>query len=641
METNQGYWSKQQFSRRRALSAIGLGAAGLAGAALIGCGDDDDDEGAPTGGAAVQARAAGEIIDIGTAPAYSAKFPEKSQVLSNWHWSKHPDRLNPQVPQAGGVYTSWFGGSSEHSFPTSGSQGAAAMAGLASNMILNIAGGPFADNDLLEVSTDNALSETFEQPDDLTYVFHLRRNAKWQNVPPVNGRAFVSEDAQFAYDVLKNDPKSVQSSSFELVESIEVPDENTLRVKMSAPYAAFLRQIAVPFTSMFSREQWEGPDGLSKITVGTGPFIQKELDPAAADIYVKNPDYWITDQWGTQLPYLDGIIDLVIADNQSAQAAFVSKQIDYIGHFQIPQVEDFADMRNRVPEHGAQVWPVNGTFMYMLHLNQANPILNDVRGRQALSMSIDRVNTFIDTQFRGSASTEGFLVHTFFGKRFPPTVKELGKYFEYNPTEARKLLEAAGVSLPLELEVMNSSGSREAFVEAVTPDAREAGIELKLNSVESLAAVNAYFSREWKDLHTWSQLTIHGTDMDGWAYERFHSTSPQNSGGYSNPKVDDLAERQRSELDADKRLELHKEEHKILLDDIPLIVAGGPFESVMWHAYVHEFSDNFVNWQTSWNSTQFQRVWMDSRAPKRSVRQLLEDPKGYVKKHFAGVRRGA
>ena len=643
----RGYWSRQALSRRRVLRGAGLGLAGLAGAALIGCGDDDDDQPAATAtgtgtaqasGTTQPSRAPGAPIDIGTAPVYTAKFPEKSSTLTDFHWSTHPDRLNPQVPKPGGVAVSEFYGSSEHSWVASGNQGSAAMAALCNNMVLSIDYGVFADNDLLDVTARNALAESWEQTEDgLEYVFHFRPNVKWQNVPPVNGRAFTAEDVKYAWDVLSS-PESAQRAIFQDIASIDVVDDLTIKVTMARPFAAFLKGIAAPYASIFSREQFEGPDALSKTTIGTGPFIEQEFDAAEGATYVKNPDYFMIDEFGQRLPYLDALLDINIADSESARAAFVAKEIDDIVHFRIARTEDMDRMRQQVPEHGLQVWPPNGTFMYLLHFNQANPLLDDVRVRRAMSMGMDRVNTFIDTVFNGSATTAGYLVHTYMGNRFPLTPDELGPYFQFNPAEARKLLDAAGAPDPLKLEVMNSSGSRGTFVEGVQPDYREAGIDLDLRTVEGVAAVNAYFSREWKDLHTWSQVTVHGNDQDGWAYERYHSQSPQNSGGYNNPTIDDLAEKQRLEFDLEARQEIWQDMHKILLDDIPLIVAGGTFEPVMWHSYFHEFTDNFVSWMLSWAGTQFQNVWFDDRAPSRSVKQLVDDPKGFVKQNFKHTR---
>src|SRR5499427_2710925 len=38
------------------------------------------------------------------------------------------------------------------------------------------------------------LAERWEQPDDTTYIFHLRQGITWHNKPPVNGRELVAED---------------------------------------------------------------------------------------------------------------------------------------------------------------------------------------------------------------------------------------------------------------------------------------------------------------------------------------------------------------------------------------------------------------------------------------------------------------
>ncbi len=44
------------------------------------------------------------------------------------------------------------------------------------------------------------LAERWEQPDDTTYIFHLRQGVKWHNKPPLNGRELVAEDVKFTYD---------------------------------------------------------------------------------------------------------------------------------------------------------------------------------------------------------------------------------------------------------------------------------------------------------------------------------------------------------------------------------------------------------------------------------------------------------
>jgi len=41
------------------------------------------------------------------------------------------------------------------------------------------------------------LAEGWEELDDTTYVFYLRKGVKWHNKPPLNGRELVADDVKF------------------------------------------------------------------------------------------------------------------------------------------------------------------------------------------------------------------------------------------------------------------------------------------------------------------------------------------------------------------------------------------------------------------------------------------------------------
>src|SRR5262249_35646734 len=53
------------------------------------------------------------------------------------------------------------------------------------------------------------LAEGWEEPDDLTYVFHLRRGVTWHNKPPLNGRELVADDVKFTFDRFLNEKANV------------------------------------------------------------------------------------------------------------------------------------------------------------------------------------------------------------------------------------------------------------------------------------------------------------------------------------------------------------------------------------------------------------------------------------------------
>ena len=72
------------------------------------------------------------------------------------------------------------------------------------------------------------LAERWEQPDDTTYIFHLRKGVKWHNKPPVNGRELVAEDVKFTYDRFLSEKGNADRHLLEAVERIEAVDRYTV-----------------------------------------------------------------------------------------------------------------------------------------------------------------------------------------------------------------------------------------------------------------------------------------------------------------------------------------------------------------------------------------------------------------------------
>ena len=90
-----------------------------------------------------------------------------------------------------------------------------------------------------DVLTGN-LAESWETPDPLTIVFHIRQGVRWQDKPPMNGRELTAEDVEFTLKRIKGWGKEGEpSQQFEIfrmpVESITATDKWTVVVKMKEP----------------------------------------------------------------------------------------------------------------------------------------------------------------------------------------------------------------------------------------------------------------------------------------------------------------------------------------------------------------------------------------------------------------------
>src|SRR5438552_13989438 len=82
------------------------------------------------------------------------------------------------------------------------------------------------------------LAESWDQPDDLTYVFKLRRGVKFHNLPPVNGRELTAEDVTYSFQRIRD--LKIYAGNLAGVAKFEAPDKYTVKLTLNKPDADFL-----------------------------------------------------------------------------------------------------------------------------------------------------------------------------------------------------------------------------------------------------------------------------------------------------------------------------------------------------------------------------------------------------------------
>src|SRR5215468_4207571 len=98
--------------------------------------------------------------------------------------------------------------------------------------------GPGVTPGMLPIEGD--LAESWEQPNDTTYVFKLRPGVRWHNKPPVNGREVTAADVKYSYEramTVKGNPNRAVVDDIDRVEAL---DRSTVRFTTKEPYAWFL-----------------------------------------------------------------------------------------------------------------------------------------------------------------------------------------------------------------------------------------------------------------------------------------------------------------------------------------------------------------------------------------------------------------
>ena len=310
-----------------------------------------------------------------------------------------------------------------------------------------------------------SLAESWEVPDNKTYVFHIREGVHWQDKAPMNGRELTANDIEYNWHRQLgmgsgyNEPMPNLWGELAGVpwESITATDESTLVFRLKEPNLAVLRNILIhhgtwiyPPEVIEASKTDEWPEGKIEdptSVVGTGPYMVADYVESSSITYTKNPDYWGYDEKypENRLPYIDTLTMLIMKENATILAALRSGTIDYAGfngnsNLLVGQAEN---LQKTNPEIALTSWAQRSEVAFSFIVTE--PPFNDVNVRHAMQMALD-LETINDTYYKGFADTTPSQLIGVKGYMFPfaEWPEELKKSYTYDPAAAEALLDAAG-----------------------------------------------------------------------------------------------------------------------------------------------------------------------------------------------------
>jgi peptide/nickel transport system substrate-binding protein len=123
------------------------------------------------------------------------------------------------------------------------------LAGYVYSRLLKFRVGPdpaYASDYLVEED----LAQGYEMsPDGLTWAFWLRGDARFHDLPPLNGRLVDSTDVAMTLARFREEPRNANRAAFgggrnPIVDKVETPDARLLVVRLMRPYAPFANLVA-------------------------------------------------------------------------------------------------------------------------------------------------------------------------------------------------------------------------------------------------------------------------------------------------------------------------------------------------------------------------------------------------------------
>ena len=602
-----------RLSRRTVLRGGVIGGAGLAAAALIGCGDDDEDAPAATPAPATPAPTPAPATPtpteavMATEEAAEDDYVGRAAADGSLYPYNYPEPAGD--PKEGGVIkigVSWDLGAMDTALQKAG--GSTTTPDCTYNSLLGFKHGPDTGSKL-SVDLEPELAQSWEwSPDGTQVTFNLASGVKFQNVVPLNGRDFSSTDVlQWAE---RQSTTGVNTGAFGLVTDMATPDANTFQFTLSAPSPDFLIPFGTHFMSIYPRELVD-QDLIATQAIGTGPLIITEIEEGSHVILEKNPDYWEKNLHGRE-PWLDGLEFRIMRDSAARIAAYRTGDLDYC--YSWPST----------PRHAAELLETNPDYIVLADpvvlnsgswgMNLTDPRFSDPRVRQALHLGFNR-DLAIQIIYDGVGTCLPTAAWPFVYDETPSYENGiLAPWFTYNPDEAQSLLQAAGQE-NLEFTVLTtdrylSTGDAELMQEQFG----ELGVTVNFNSVDYTEFNSQWVPGEYPEVADgWATPSSTGA-ADGFYWEQVHSQSPDNRWYINDPEIDAWADAQRIDLDPDSRSDTQRKIfdklvaeayrletiHTFSLTSYPpwlrFVRFNGPY--ISYH-YFYRFGDSFTD------------VWLD------------------------------
>ena len=464
-----------------------------------------------------------------------------------------------------------------------------------------------------------ALAESWEGSEDgLTWIFHLRNDVSWHD-----GEPFTAHDVDFTFNriIYNHDIPASSRPAFhfrfldeESGEWKEEPmtvtalDDYTVECVLPGPFAPFLRSMGTVIYPKHILEKhvddgtftstWDIDTDPAEI-VGTGPFTIASYEPGERVVMRRNPGYWLKDDTGNSLPYLDEIVHVIVPDLEAELAKFLAGESDVHGVLG----EEYARLVPLQKDGNFTIYrrgPTFGTTFLGFNMNPGrNPDTGEpyvapeklewflnTQFRQAVAHVIDK-NTIIDDVQHGLGYPQWASISPAAGDFHNPNVRR----YEYDVDRANEILDGIGWTdtdadgiredgegNDIEFSLVTNTGNtvREKVGTLVHRGMQEIGLRVDYRLVEFGDLV-----AQLTGSYDWEAMIIGftgGPDPYGsisfWhSGENLHLWHPNQLEPATEweAKIDELYIMAGRELDRDKRVDLYRQAQEIAAENVPVV----------------------------------------------------------------------
>jgi len=412
-----------------------------------------------------------------------------------------------------------------------------------------------------------ALAETWNNPNNLTWRFNLRKNVKFHN-----GYNFSAEDVKYSMELIKGDKNNTLYGFLTMVKEVRIVDDFIVDIITFEPYPILLNKLANVY--IVSKNYQENT--INDLPVGTGAYRFSKYLENNQIILERFEGYW------KKTSKFQNVTFKFIDEYEERLNALVNGQVDMIDFVLPGSVEELAQIEGiktltflrQVVTYLSFDFRENDSVAFRVDKNP----FSDVRVRKTIYHAID-IDEIIGNVFYGYAEPASqFVTPYIFG--YNPELERLS----YNVEKARQYMKDAGYENGFEvvLDTTTLSANRVNVSKTIVDQLLKINITVILNILSSSDFYDKIMSSN-------SSFYIVGWGIDsGDAGEIFDNIlrsvdinngfGASNFGNYSNLEIDRIADDLFYNLNTGERLDLMQEGFTIAMEDVacvPLYIYKG------------------------------------------------------------------
>jgi peptide/nickel transport system substrate-binding protein len=425
------------------------------------------------------------------------------------------------------------------------------------------------------------LAESWQVSEDgKTYTFNLRPDARWHDLPPLNGRPVTGQDVAWSFERFMR--LSPQKNAFDQVAEVSAPTERSVQFRLKDVYAPFETSIGAPIFWILPREVVEQDGDAAKRIVGSGPFLFDKFESGVGFSGRKNPTYYRPGE-----PRVAEFAASIIPDVATRMAGLRGRELDAA---EVEQ-QDLDSLKKSNPN--LQVVESPWLYIPFVYWKLDRPPFNDLRVRQAVSMGINREQR-LKVIYEGRGGWNNFIPWGLSDWWLDPQGPDMGpnaRYFKYDPAEARRLLAAAGYPNGLQVDLISTPGYGQIWVQGVElmqQDLKAIGIDATIKMQEYASYIATTYAGQFEGGLVYGLLTPF-TEPHDYLFNQYHPKGTRNNAGVNDPRLTEMIERQMRTLDRAERKQQVFEIQRYLAEQMYYPPNAVGYRSFGLQPYVRDF----------------------------------------------------